>query len=78
MKYLNATIAVAACLAIAASLVLQLGVGASTETANLPLLVVVVVGGGALVMRLLVGVLDRKSTRLNSSHTDISRMPSSA
>ena len=26
----------------------------------------------------LIGVLDRKSTRLNSSHTDISRMPSSA
>ena len=25
-----------------------------------------------------VGVRDRKSTRLNSSHTDISRMPSSA
>ena len=25
-----------------------------------------------------VGVIDRKSTRLNSSHTDISRMPSSA
>ena len=24
------------------------------------------------------GYLDRKSTRLNSSHTDISRMPSSA
>ena len=24
------------------------------------------------------GVLDRKSTRLNSSHTDTSRMPSSA
>ena len=24
------------------------------------------------------GVVDRKSTRLNSSHTDISRMPSSA
>ena len=24
------------------------------------------------------GSLDRKSTRLNSSHTDISRMPSSA
>ena len=24
------------------------------------------------------GVIDRKSTRLNSSHTDISRMPSSA
>ena len=27
---------------------------------------------------LLPGGLDRKSTRLNSSHTDISRMPSSA
>ena len=26
----------------------------------------------------LVGIADRKSTRLNSSHTDISRMPSSA
>ena len=25
-----------------------------------------------------VGLIDRKSTRLNSSHTDISRMPSSA
>ena len=25
-----------------------------------------------------ISVLDRKSTRLNSSHTDISRMPSSA
>ena len=24
------------------------------------------------------GLIDRKSTRLNSSHTDISRMPSSA
>ena len=24
------------------------------------------------------GLVDRKSTRLNSSHTDISRMPSSA
>ena len=24
------------------------------------------------------GTIDRKSTRLNSSHTDISRMPSSA
>ena len=34
----------------------------------------------ALVFFLLVGLLlvDRKSTRLNSSHTDISRMPSSA
>ena len=28
--------------------------------------------------RLMITVLDRKSTRLNSSHTDISRMPSSA
>ena len=28
--------------------------------------------------RLIVPLLDRKSTRLNSSHTDISRMPSSA
>ena len=27
---------------------------------------------------LLYGCIDRKSTRLNSSHTDISRMPSSA
>ena len=26
----------------------------------------------------LAGYIDRKSTRLNSSHTDISRMPSSA
>ena len=30
------------------------------------------VGGGAVTVK------DRKSTRLNSSHTDISRMPSSA
>src|ERR1044072_1065079 len=29
-------------------------------------------------MQFLIGVRDRKSTRLNSSHTDISRMPSSA
>ena len=27
---------------------------------------------------ILVGFIDRKSTRLNSSHTDSSRMPSSA
>ena len=27
---------------------------------------------------LMINLLDRKSTRLNSSHTDISRMPSSA
>ena len=27
---------------------------------------------------LIKGFIDRKSTRLNSSHTDISRMPSSA
>ena len=31
-----------------------------------------------IVFALLAGLLDRKSTRLNSSHTDISRMPSSA
>ena len=31
--------------------------------------------GGHIVLS---GILDRKSTRLNSSHTDISRMPSSA
>ena len=31
-----------------------------------------------LVTELLLPLLDRKSTRLNSSHTDISRMPSSA
>ena len=29
-------------------------------------------------MELMIEALDRKSTRLNSSHTDISRMPSSA
>ena len=29
-------------------------------------------------LELLIGNIDRKSTRLNSSHTDISRMPSSA
>ena len=29
-------------------------------------------------VRIVTEVLDRKSTRLNSSHTDISRMPSSA
>ena len=33
---------------------------------------------GMLVGSIGVGILDRKSTRLNSSHTDISRMPSSA
>ena len=31
-----------------------------------------------LTVSLFVATLDRKSTRLNSSHTDISRMPSSA
>ena len=38
-------------------------------------------GGGAAAHALQAktnGDLDRKSTRLNSSHTDISRMPSSA
>ena len=35
--------------------------------------------GGLIPMFLIIGVWgDRKSTRLNSSHTDISRMPSSA
>ena len=43
----------------------------------------VVVGTAEYVIKTLLGstgmtVLDRKSTRLNSSHTDISRMPSSA
>ena len=33
---------------------------------------------GALASYLLGDSVDRKSTRLNSSHTDISRMPSSA
>ena len=33
---------------------------------------------GPVVGLVLLLVLDRKSTRLNSSHTDISRMPSSA
>ena len=32
----------------------------------------------AFAVTLLVAAVDRKSTRLNSSHTDISRMPSSA
>ena len=36
------------------------------------LLVVAILGGTCF------GLPDRKSTRLNSSHTDISRMPSSA
>ena len=31
-----------------------------------------------MVVRSFLGRVDRKSTRLNSSHTDISRMPSSA
>ena len=33
---------------------------------------------GSYLAELLLGKGDRKSTRLNSSHTDISRMPSSA
>ena len=32
----------------------------------------------SLIFAFAVGGIDRKSTRLNSSHTDISRMPSSA
>ena len=37
-------------------------------------------GGGLCILRgcMPTKALDRKSTRLNSSHTDISRMPSSA
>ena len=38
----------------------------------------IVVDGMAMLYRLNLGEADRKSTRLNSSHTDISRMPSSA
>ena len=56
MKYLNASIASAACLAIAASLILQFAVGAGTDACNLPLLAVLVVGGGTLVARLVVGL----------------------
>ena len=36
------------------------------------------VGGGRRLREDAVSDVDRKSTRLNSSHTDISRMPSSA
>ena len=37
-----------------------------------------IAGPPAVATGVLAGILDRKSTRLNSSHTDISRMPSSA
>ena len=40
--------------------------------------VLVGMAGGAAALLLDENLLDRKSTRLNSSHTDISRMPSSA
>ena len=36
------------------------------------------IGMGVIVFTILITGIDRKSTRLNSSHTDISRMPSSA
>ena len=36
------------------------------------------IGGFAVIILFLFLQVDRKSTRLNSSHTDISRMPSSA
>ena len=35
-------------------------------------------GQGGSLMDAIIAIQDRKSTRLNSSHTDISRMPSSA
>ena len=34
--------------------------------------------GKSTVGRMIAGILDRKSTRLNSSHSSVSRMPSSA
>src|SRR3546814_8773034 len=37
-----------------------------------------IIGGQGSVILLLAGVLDRKSTRLNSSHSCASRMPSTA
>ena len=37
-----------------------------------------VIGRNGSIAKALRSLLDRKSTRLNSSHTDISRMPSSA
>ena len=39
---------------------------------------ILMVASTVILANLLVDILDRKSTRLNSSHTDISRMPSSA
>ena len=48
-----------------------------SEVARIMGLSKVIIGG--IVARLLeTEIIDRKSTRLNSSHTDISRMPSSA
>ena len=57
-------------------LVLSLIIFRSVVAALMPLLVglVAVLGARATIA----GLKDRKSTRLNSSHTDISRMPSSA
>ena len=39
---------------------------------------VLIIGGGTAGCYAALVLSDRKSTRLNSSHTDISRMPSSA
>ena len=75
----------------ASSLLLaQVGFNGATKPRVSPGDVAVVIGEGlvgqyaAQVLRyrgvhvIISGLLDRKSTRLNSSHTDISRMPSSA
>ncbi len=56
MKYLNPAIAIAACFAILLSLVLAHWAGASARVSDLPLLAVIAAGGGALVVRLVIGL----------------------
>ncbi len=56
MKYLNASIATAACIAIATSLLLELTFGLNSSDASVPLLAVLAAGGGVLVLRLFIGV----------------------